>query len=682
MADASNPFLEDWDTPFGLPPFERIEEAHFKPALDAALTEWREDMEAIATNPDAPTFANTIEALELAAPRLDKVLGVFWARCGGDTTDSLQELEAEFSPMLSKLFSENATDPRTTARIVELYEQRDQIGLNPEQIRVLEKYHTDRVRAGAMLTETERARMTEIMARRSALGAAFSKNILADEKSFELVIEEGDLDGLPEGTRAAMARAAEDRGHTGKYAVTALRSSVDPFLQFSTRRDLREAAWRGFVSRGDMGEATSTGAIGAETLALRVERAALLGYKDYASYNLDDQMAKTPEAVSKLLMRVWERAKAAAAREAEALQALIAEEGGNFELQAWDWPHYAEKLRQRELALDDAEVKPYFELEQMIAASFDTASRLFGLSFKELPDAPRPHKDARVWDVSRDGAHVGIFIGDYFARPSKRSGAWMSGYRSQEKLRGDIAPIITNTCNFVRGEPTLLTMEDARTLFHEFGHALHGLLSDVTYPILSGTSVKRDFVELPSQLYEHWLLTPEVLSRFARHHQTGEPIPEALIEKLRKAQTFGKGHETVEYLASAIVDLELHRLNAATVEGIDPAIIEAGVLKWLGMPANILPRHKAAHFQHIFAGDGYAAGYYSYMWSEVMDADAFGAFEEAGDVFDPSVAKRLYEHIYSAGDSVEPDATYRAFRGREPEPDALLKRRGLIEDAA
>lgn len=682
----SNPLLAEWTNPFGIPPFSDIETEHFAPAFEVAFAEWRADVERIITDSTAPSFDNVIVALEQSGKTLDRIAGVFFNRCSSDTSPELQEIEGKVSADMARQHTEIFTDARLFAKVDALLQKKASLGLTDEAARVLDLYHEGFVRAGARLDEAGRARMSAIMQRLAGLGANFSKNVLADERDIELVIEdESGLEGLSQELREAMAQAAQERGKPGKWVVTTLRSSAEPFLQFSTRRDLREVVWRGLVKRGAWREETSTVGIAAETLSLRVERAKLLGFANFAAMKLDNQMAKRPENVRTLLERVWSRARIKAEAESAELQALIAEEGGNFDLAPWDWIHYAEKLRQRVLDLDDAEVKPYLQLENMIQAAFDTANRLFGLSFTERKDLPRPNQEARVWEVTgRDGAHVGIFMGDYFARSTKRSGAWMSGYRDQHKLDGEVRPIILNTMNFSKapaGQATLLTIDDARTLFHEFGHALHGLMSDVTYPRISGTSVARDFVELPSQLYEHWLMREEVLSRYARHSQTGEPIPADLIARLKAGEVFNQGCATVEYLSSALVDLEMHCLEEVG-EGFDPLAFEAATLERLEMPAAIAMRHRTPHFQHVFTGDGYSAGYYSYMWSEVMDADAFGAFEEAGDVFDIAVAGRLAEHVYSAGGRQEPDAAYVAFRGRDPEPDALLRRRGLLEDAA
>jgi peptidyl-dipeptidase Dcp len=509
---------------------------------------------------------------------------------------------------------------------------------------------------------------------------------LADERGYTLVLDgEDDLAGLPDFVRAAARAAAEERGLAGKHVITISRSSVEPFLQFSARRDLREKVFRAWIARGDGGGPTDNKAIIAEMVALRAERARLLGYATFAHYRLDDTMAKTPDAVRALLDRVWAPAQRRAFADRDALQALVQAEGKNFALAPWDWRYYAEKLRKARCDIDEATIKPYLQLERIIEAAFYTASRLFGLTFERRDDVPVWHADVRAWEV-RDsaGRHRGIFFGDYFARPSKHSGAWMTTLRDQERLSGDVHPLVVNVMNFSRagdGEPTLLSFDDAKTLFHEFGHALHALLSDVTYPMISGTSVLQDWSELPSQLYEHWLERPEILRRFARHYRTGEAMPEDQLRRLVAARTFNQGQTTVEYVASALIDLDIH-LRPATDQGFDIGRFEQAALARIGMPGEIVMRHRPAHFEHIFAGNGYAAAYYSYLWSEVLDSDAFAAFEEAGDIFDSGTAKKLHDHVYAAGGSCDPAELYTAFRGRLPTADGLLKRRGLSEDAA
>jgi peptidyl-dipeptidase Dcp len=549
---------------------------------------------------------------------------------------------------------------------------------------VLERYHTGFRRAGAGLDDKAKKRLAEIIERLAALGTAFSQNLLADEQAYTLALDgEAELAGLPDFMREVLRSEAQERGRDG-HVVTLSRSSVEPFLQFSERRDLREKIFHAFTKRGDNGGATDNKAIIAELVKLRAERARLLGFPDFAHYRLDDAMAKTPAAVRNLLDTVWSRARKKALADRDAMQELVRDDGGNYRLAAWDWRYYAEKLRQRACDFDEAAIKPYLNLDRLIEAAFYTAQRLFKLTFAPRTDVPVWHPDVRVWEArDGDGREVGLFFGDYFARPSKHSGAWMTSLRDQEKLSGDIRPLIINVCNFAKaadGQPTLLSFEDARTLFHEFGHALHGLLSAVTYPKIAGTNVATDFVELPSQLFEHWLEQPDVLRRFARHYETGEPMPEELLQRLIAARNFNMGFATVEYVASALVDLEFHSLPAA--DAIDSTAFEAKALSRIGMPDEIVMRHRPPHFGHIFSGGGYAAAYYSYMWSEVLDADAFAAFEETGDIFDPATAKRLRDTIYAAGGSRDPADAYKAFRGRLPSADALLRKRGFTEPAS
>jgi peptidyl-dipeptidase Dcp len=681
--DAINPFFQYWTTPDGAPPFPAIKPEHFAPAYARAFAEHQAEIDAVAGQPEAPNFANTIAALEMSGRALARVEQVFGLLVGAASNDPLLQIERELSPLVASHWNEFRTNAALFRRIDTLMRQSDTLGLSAEQKRVLERYHTSFRRAGAALDNDAKRRLAEIVERLAELGTAFSQNILADEQAFALTLhDEAELAGLPDFMREAMRAEAQERGLDG-YAVTLLRSSAEPFLQFAKRRDLREKVYRAFVSRGDNGGATDNKAIIAEMVRLRAERARLLGYADFVHYRLDDAMAKTPTAVRGLLDTVWTPARGRAQADRDALQALVREEGGNFTLAPWDWRYYAEKLRQQRCDIDEAAIKPYLSLERMIEAVFYTAQRLFGLRFSERTDVPVWHPDVRVWEVrGRDGGEIGLFFGDYFARPSKRSGAWMTSLRDQEKLAGEIRPLIVNVCNFAKAaqdEPTLLSFDDARTLFHEFGHALHGLLSSVTYPSISGTNVATDFVELPSQLYEHWLEQADVLRRFARHYQTGEPMPEALLQRLIAARNFDQGFGTVEYLASAIVDLDFHSLSAP--EAIDPAAFEATALARIGMPQEIAMRHRPPHFDHVFSGGGYAAAYYSYMWSEVLDADAFEAFQETGDIFDPATAKRLRETIYAAGGAQDPADAYRAFRGRLPSPEALLRKRGLADTA-
>jgi peptidyl-dipeptidase Dcp len=680
MALTTNPLLADWTGSFGLPPFASIESGHFRPAFDAALAEHRAEIEAIATRPGVPGFADTIDALERAGRTLRRVSAVFFNLAATDATPELQAIEREMAPVLARHRNTIWQDVRLFARVASLAGRRDELELTPEQARVLERYHTAFERSGAGLDEAARTRLGAIAERLATLGTTFAQNLLADEQAWHLVLDgAADLAGLPPFVQDAAAAEATARGLAGKHVVTLARSSIEPFLTFSTRRDLRRAAFEAWTRRGLNGGETDNRAIIKETITLRQERARLLGYPSFAHYRLADSMAGTPEAALDLLHSVWAPARARALEDAAELQAIGQETGLNEPLAAWDWRHLAERRRQRRHAIEPGEVEPYLPLDGMIEAGFHTAHRLFGISFTERRDLALYHPDVRAWEVTdRNGRHVGLFLGDYFARPGKRSGAWMSGFRGQEKLAGDIRPIVVNVMSFSRpadGAPALLGMDDARTLFHELGHALHGLLSDVTYPFLAGTAVDRDFVEFPSQVFEHWLTVPETLRRFARHHRTGEPIPERLIERLEAARNADQGFATVEYTACALVDLDLHL--ATETADLDIDAFERASLERIGMPDAIVMRHRPTQFAHLFSGGGYASGYYSYMWSEVLDADGFRAFEEAGDPFDPALARRLRDHVYAAGNRTDPVTAYRAFRGRDPDPRALIEKRGL-----
>jgi peptidyl-dipeptidase Dcp len=678
----TNPLLEAWTAPFEAPPFDRFEPQHFRPAFDAALKQARAEIDGVAANPEPPSFANTIEALERSGRSLDKVASVFFNLTGAHTNDELQAIEREIAPLLARHRSETYLNEALFKRVDALKADKDKLGLSAEQARVLDRYHLDFTRSGAGAEPQAKARLAAIAERLATLAAQFGQNVLKDEKDWLLLLNKSDLAGLPDFFIASAARIAVDRGHPGKYAITLSRSSVEPFLQFSARRDLRETAFRAWTARGENGGAADNRAIAAELVRLRAERARLLGYESYAHYRLADTMAKTPKAALDLLESVWAPGVARARRDEEALQAIAASEGGNFKLAPWDWRYLAEKRRKAEFDFDEGELKPYLQLDRIIDAAFYAASRLFGLTFTERFDLKLYHPDVRAWEVKgRDGAPKALFLADYFARPSKRSGAWMSGFRGQQKLDGPQLPIVVNVMNFAKGgdgEASLLSVDDARTLFHEFGHGLHGMLSDVVYPRISGTHVAGDFVEFPSQVFEHWILQPEMLRRFALHYKTGEPMPDALVDKLLKARRFNQGWATVEYTASALVDLKLH-LDPSPDE-VDVVAFERSELKRIGMPDAIGMRHRTPHFQHIFSG-GYSAAYYSYLWSEVLDADGFEAFEESGDIFDAEVAKRLNDFVYAAGGSRDYDEAYRAFRGRSPLPGALFRKRGLEVDA-
>ncbi|CAG1001221.1 MAG: M3 family metallopeptidase [Rhizobiaceae bacterium] len=674
---ASHP-LTGWTGPLGLPDFAAVDDSDFATVFDAALAAHQAEIDAIAGNVEPPTIANTLAAMELAGEALGRVSAIFWCKAGAHTNDQIQALERDIAPKMARHYSAIAMNAPLFARIDALYRDRAALGLDPETLRVLEKTWKRFVRSGALLDETGKARLGAINEELAGLGARFGQNVLADERDWAMFLEAGDLAGLPEFVVGAMAQAAETRGRAGSYAITLSRSIYEPFTTFSERRDLREAAWRAFTMRGQNGGATDNVDVVRRTLALRAEKARLLAYDSYAALKLDDTMAKTPDSVFALLDPVWDKAREKAAADQKELQRLAAANGGNDDIAGWDWRFWQEKLRAEKYAFDEAELKPYLQLDRVIDACFDVATRLFGITFAERQGIAAWHPDVRVFEVSNaDGSYRGSFLADYFARPSKRSGAWMSSLESGYRLGDGARPVIYNVMNFAKpqpGEPALLSMDEARTLFHEFGHALHGMLTDVTWPSVSGTSVSRDFVELPSQLYEHWLTVPQVLEKHARHAATGEPMPSALIEKMLAARNFGAGFATVEFTASALVDMAYHARGEAPA---DPIAFEAEKLREIGMPDAIAMRHRTPHFGHVFAGDGYSAGYYSYMWSEVLDADAFSAFEETGDPFDPALAQKLRAHIYAAGGSKDPEDLYLAFRGRMPTAAAMMAKRGL-----
>lgn len=666
----SNPLLSDWDTAYGLPPYAKIDDSDYAPAFDAAMAESLENVQAIADNSEAPTFANTIEALMCTDAALDKVAGAFFSVAGADSNPGREAIMREFSPKFAAHSSAVYSNKALFDRIKSVWDAREIFDLTDEQQRVLMLTHRGFIRAGAALDGDAEARMKKIKSRLAGLGTSFTQNLLADERDWYMELAEGDLEGLPGFVVDAVKGAGAERD-MGPI-VTLSRSVITPFLQFSPRRDLRELAQKAWAARGANGGETDNRAIATEILGLREERAILLGYKDFASYKLETEMAGDPSKVRDLLMEVWEAAKAQALKDSDVLEAMMRQDGVHGPLEAWDWRYYAEKRRKAEHDLDEAEVKPYFQLDKMIEASFDCATKLFDLTFQPL-DVDLYHADCKAWEVLRGGEVIAIFIGDYFARASKRSGAWCSAIQAQCKFPDVQIPLVINVCNFAKGAPALLSYDDARTLFHEFGHALHQMLSDVTYEMISGTSVARDFVELPSQLYEHWLDVPQVLGEFATHAETGEAIPKALLDKVLGAATFDMGFQTVEYVASALVDLEFHEGSATD----DLMAKQAEILDGLGMPPAIGMRHASPHFAHVFSGDGYSSGYYSYMWSEVMDADAFEAFEDAGSAFDPETAGKLEEFILSAGGSQDAEDLYKQFRGRMPGVEALLKGRGL-----
>lgn len=675
-----NPLLIEWATPYGLPPFEAVHAEHFAPAFDTALAQHQDEIRTIAEQTDAPSFDNTVAAFDASGRLLTRIGQLFHNLCSSETSPELQAVERTMAPRLAAHHSAIYLNETLFARIDALNAKRDTLGLAPEARRLLERVHLDFVLAGARLAGTARQRFAAIVERLAQLQTAYSQNVLHDESNWALWLDgERDLAGLPPFLRAAAREAAQQHGRADASAITLSRSLVVPFLTFSDRRDLREQAFKAWMSRGEHEGEHDNRPIAREILALRQEQARLMGYPTYADYALVDRMARTPAAVARLLEQVWTPAKKRAVEERDALLAMAASRGESATIEPWDWRFYAEKVRQARYAVDDAAVKPYFALERVVEAAFDCAYRLFGLTFRLRPEIAAYHPDVKVYEVrGRDDRVVGVFLHDNFARPTKRGGAWMSSYRLQSRIAGDVLPIIVNNNNFAKGvpgEPTLLSLDDALTLFHEFGHGLHGLLSQVTFESLSGTQVLRDFVELPSQIFENWLLEPEVLKKHARHIETGQPMPDELIARLEQARRFNQGFETVEYTACALVDMALHaRDNSA---GVDITAFESDELARIGMPREIVMRHRLPHFLHLFASSGYAAGYYVYMWAEVLDADGYDAFLEAGNPFDPALAERLRRYVYSAGNTLEPGSAFRAFRGRDPRVEPMLTKRGL-----
>ena len=684
----ANPLLDTWSGPYGLPPFAQTRAEHFAPAFGVALKAHRAELDAIAANTAAPTFENTVAAFDKSGRMLTRIDQMFYNLASSETSPALQAVEREMAAPMAAHSNAIYMNAELFRRIDRLHGKRAALGLTAEQMRLLERVHLDFVRAGANLAAQAQTRYATIMEKLAELTTQFSQNVLADEAAYRLVLkDENDLAGLPAFVRASAKQAASERGIDG-FVITISRSLVVPFLAFSKNRALRERAYKAWTGRGEglnAGTAKYNNAhIIEQIVALRLEQATLHGYASYADYALSDTMAGTQSAVLGLLMKVWVPAKEKALRECEALLAMACAEDETIEIAPWDWRYYAEKVRQERYDLDDAMLKPYFSLDRMVEAIFDCANRLFGLQFAYKPDIKAYHPDVKVYEVQNaDGSLLGVFLHDNFSRATKRGGAWMSNYRAQSRVDGDVIPIVVNNNNFAKGaegKPTLLSFDDARTLFHEFGHGLHGLLSNVQYERLSGTSVLRDFVELPSQLFEHWLSEPEVLKRHARHIETGEPIPDALMARLKAARQFNQGFESVEYTASALVDLALHAQTSTA--NLDVAKFEADALQKIGMPKQIQMRHRLPHFGHLFAGASYASQYYVYLWAEVLDADGYDAFVEAGNPFDATTAQRLRKFIYSSGNTLEPTEAYRNFRGRAPLVTPMLKKKGLLAAAA
>jgi peptidyl-dipeptidase Dcp len=679
-AAASNPLLAPWTGPYGgIPPFDRVRVEDFKPALEAAMAENLAEVERIANDPAAPTFENTMAALERAGAAIDRVSTIYGIWSGNLNTPEFQRVESEMAPRLAAFSDRITQNEALFRRIQAVYEARETAGLTPEQKRLAWYYHTNFVRAGARLDAASKARLSEINQQLAGLFTRFSQNVLADETSQTLVLRsEAELAGLPQELRAAAAAAGTARNMPGSWVITNTRSSVDPFLTFSERRELREKAWRMFINRGDSGGERDNNAIITQILQLRAERAKLLGFPTHAHWRLENTMARTPERAMELMTSVWTPAVARVRQEVADMQALADREGARIKIEPWDYRFYQEKVRKARYDLDQNEVKQYLQLDKLREGMFWVAGELFGMQFTPVTGLPVFHPDVTVYRVTdrASGRQIGLWYFDPYARPGKRSGAWMNAYRNQSRFDGEVTTLVSNNSNFVKGQgnqPVLISWDDATTLFHEFGHALHGLLSNVNYPSLSGTAVARDYVEFPSQLLEHWLSTPQVLQRFALHHQTGRPIPQELVDRIKRASTFNQGFGTTEYLSSALVDMKLHLAGARQ---IDPDAFERQTLAELGMPAELVMRHRTPQFGHVFASDGYSAGYYSYLWSDVLTADAAEAFSGTGGFYDRAVAERL-RTLLSIGNTVDPAEAYRAFRGRDPSTDALMRKRGF-----
>jgi peptidyl-dipeptidase Dcp len=674
----TNPLLQTWQTPFGMPPFEAIQATHFEEAFDKALIQHQAEIAAIADNPASPTFENTLTALEASGDLLNQTSNVFFNLSASHSSPEIQSIERGLAPKLAAHHAGLYLNAALFKRIEILNQQKHQLQLNSESIRLIERYHLDFVRAGAKLQAQDRKIFAENSEKLASLFTQFSQNVLADESSFCLTLtQEEELQGLPSFVRQAAQKLAKDRGlnESNAHAFTLSRSSITPFMTFSERRDLRKTMWNAWCQRGENAGAHNNEPIMKEILKLRLAQAKLLGYKDFSEFALADTMAGNAQQARELLLRVWQPARLKALQEREDLKQL----SGLTDLEAWDWHFWTERVRKEKFDLNEAEIKPYLQLHKLMQAMFYVAHRLFGVNFKEVNNIAKYHDTVTGWEVTdATGQHVGLFLSDNFARSTKRSGAWMSTYRDPMNLGKSVRPIVVNNNNFSQGpegQPTLLSLDDARTLFHEFGHGLHGLLSQVRFPRLSGTSVLRDFVEFPSQVYENWLMQPQILKAFALHAETGQAMPDALIEKILAAQTFNQGFSTVEYVSSALVDLALH--ETIELDALDFKAFEAKTLKDIDMPPAIGMRHRLPHFSHLFSSNSYASAYYVYMWAEVLDADGFDAFLEAGDLFATEPARKLYEHIYSAGNKQDPMQAYIAFRGRAPTVTPLLTKRGL-----
>jgi len=675
----TNPFFATWQTPFGAPPFDEIKDEHFAPAFDEAISQWEAEIETIAANKTASTFENTIEALERSGALFDKISDVFHAMDASDTNPARQAIARDLAPRESRLRDARLMNQAIWQKILTLYTARDKSGLEGEQMALLERYHKDFTRAGAALDPQQRAEISDLNAQLAGLYSDFSENLLADAQAFEMVLEaEEDLDGLPDHVRAAAADAANKKGYDGKWLFTLSRSSFTPFLTFSKRRDLREQIYNAYTNQGHNGDTYDNRETIAKIASLRCRRANLLGYATHAHWILDDSMAGSPEAVYDFLHAMFERSQARAGNEKADMQEIIKAEGSDFELAPHDWWHYAEKVRQAKFDLDDAEIKPYFELKRVRDGAFAVAEKLYGITFHAMPDLATYADGIEAFEVREaDGTHIGLFYNDYPARPGKRAGAWMNAYRSQEKLAGDVTPIISNNYNFPEPDENgkvFLGADEVRTVFHEFGHGLHGLLANSTYKRFSGTSVLRDFVEFPSQIMENWAFHPEVLKTYALHDETGEPLPDELIERLKNVVMFNQGFRTTEYTAAALLDMDWHSLETDEIQDADE--FEAASEKRMGKMAEIAPRYRSTFFAHIFSGSSYSAGYYVYEWAAVLDADGFVPFQQ-GDIYDKEIAASLRTNVLSKGGTEHPMELYKRYRGQEPTIDALLEAKGL-----
>lgn len=679
MSKSENPFYNEWDTPFGIPPFDQIDDEHYLPAFKEGIKQQEGEIKEITTNSEDPTFENTLVALDESGQLYKKVIHVFENIINAHTSDNLQQIASEIKPLKAAHEDNINLNPFLFERIKTLYDKREELDLTKEQYQLLEKKYKTFVRGGANLPEDQKERLRDINKRLSVLKLEFGNNILAETNAFELIIEDkNDLSGIPAPVINSAAVAAKEKGYEDKWLFTIQKPSMIPFLQYADNRDLREKIFKGYIMKGDHDDENDNKGIITEIIKLRIEKANMLGYDTHAEYILNKNMARTSDNVYDLLLKVWNPALEVAKKEASALQEMIYSEGKNFELKPWDWWYYAEKVRKEKFNLSEDELRPYFELEKVKEGLFEVANRLFGIHIKEINDIPLYHKDANVYEVTEaNGEHVGVLITDYYIRDSKRAGAWMDAYRKQYKLDGkNVSPIIVNVCNFSRptaNDPTLLSFDQVLTMFHEFGHGLHGLLSDCSYYDISGTSVPRDFVELPSQIMENWVYEPEVLKIFARHYKTDEVIPDGLIEKLQKSIHFNQGFATVEFIAAGLLDMDWHTLSKLPDEGVNE--FETSVLRKYGLIPEIVVRYRSTYFAHIFSG-GYSAGYYSYLWSEVLDADAFQAFKETS-LFDQSTANSFRENILSKGGTDDPMNMYINFRGREPRIEPLLRRKGF-----